>query len=38
MTATAMNVVRMLRWLAGEVKAATRPSAFARLYLAPGTA
>jgi len=33
MTATAMNVVRLLRWLGGEVKAVTRPSAFARLYL-----
>jgi transposase len=32
MTATAMNVVRMLRWLAGEAKAATPVSAFARLY------
>ena len=38
MTATAMNVVRMLRWLAGEVKATTHPSAFARLYLTPNVA
>jgi hypothetical protein len=33
MIAAAMNVVRMLRWLAGEPKAATQVSAFARLYL-----
>jgi transposase len=32
MTAAAMNVVRMLRWLAGEPKATTQVSAFARLY------
>ncbi len=38
MTAAAMNVVRLLRWLAGEVKAVTRPSAFARLYLVPNAA
>jgi len=38
LTAAAMNVVRMLRWLAGEVKAATRSSAFARLYLVPSAA
>ena len=38
MTAAAMNVVRLLRWLARETKAVTRPSAFARLYLAPSTA
>jgi hypothetical protein len=38
MTAAAMNVVRMLRWLAGEAKAVTRPSAFAQLYLAPSAA
>ena len=33
MTATAMNVVRLVRWLDGESKAATPVSAFARLYL-----
>ena len=38
MTATAMNVVRLLRWLAGQTKAMTRPSAFARLCLVPITA
>jgi Transposase DDE domain len=32
MTAAAMNVVRMLHWLAEVPKAKTRPSAFARLY------
>jgi transposase len=32
MIAAAMNVVRMLRWLAGEPKATTQVSAFARLY------
>jgi hypothetical protein len=32
MTAAAINVVRMLRWLAGEPKATTQVSAFARLY------
>jgi transposase len=32
MTAAAINVVRMLRWLAGEPKATTQLSAFARLY------
>jgi hypothetical protein len=32
MTAAAMNVVRLLRWLAGEPKATTPMSAFARLY------
>ena len=32
MTAAAMNVVRMLRWFAGEPKATTPVSAFARLY------
>jgi hypothetical protein len=37
MTAAAMNVVRILRWTAGEPKAATRLSAFARLYR-PATA
>lgn len=36
MTAAAMNVVRMLHWLAEVPKAKTRPSAFARLY--PATA
>ncbi len=33
MTAAAMNIVRTLNWLAGEQKAQTRPSRFARLYL-----
>jgi hypothetical protein len=32
MTAAAINVVRILRWLAGEPKAITQVSAFARLY------
>ena len=32
MTAAAINVVRLLRWLAGEPKATTQISAFARLY------
>jgi len=32
MTAAAMNVVRMLHWLAEVPKAKTRPSTFARLY------
>jgi transposase len=32
MTAAAINVVRLLRWLAGEPKATTQVSAFARLY------
>ena len=32
-TATAMNVVHLLRWLDGEPKAATPVSPFARLYL-----
>jgi hypothetical protein len=32
MTAAAINVVRILRWLAGEPKATTQVSAFARLY------
>jgi transposase len=32
MTAAAMNVVRLLRWLAGEPKATTPRSAFARLF------
>jgi hypothetical protein len=32
MTAAAINVVRILRWLAGEAKATTQVSAFARLY------
>lgn len=36
--AAAMNVVRTLRWLVGEAKAATRPSTFSRLYLAPNVA
>lgn len=35
MAATAMNVARLLRWLAGETRAVTRPSAFARPYLVP---
>lgn len=34
MIATAMNVVRLLRWLADEPKARTRRSAFAQLYRA----
>ena len=33
MTAAAMNVVRLVRWMDGEPKAATPVSAFARLYL-----
>ena len=32
MTAAAMNLVRLLHWLAGEPKAATPRSAFARLF------
>jgi transposase len=32
MTAAAINIVRILRWLAGEPKAPTQISAFARLY------
>ncbi len=32
MTAAAMNLVRLLRWLAGEPKAQTRHSAFAELH------
>jgi transposase len=32
MTATAINVIRLLRWLAGEPKAATRPNVLALLY------
>jgi transposase len=32
MTAAAMNVVRLLRWLAGETQATTPRSAFARLF------
>lgn len=32
MIATAMNVVRLLRWLAGEPKARTQRSAFVKLY------
>jgi transposase len=32
MTAAAINLVRILRWLAGEPKAATRPNALALLY------
>lgn len=32
MTAAAINIVRILRWLAGEPKAATRPNALALLY------
>ncbi len=32
MTAAAINVMRILRWLAGEPKAATRPNALALLY------
>jgi len=31
MVAAAMNVVRMLNWLAGEQKAQARPSLIARL-------
>ena len=31
MIAAAMNVVRLLRWLAGEPKARTRRSTFAKL-------
>ncbi len=34
MTAAALNVIRMLRWLNDEPKATTRRSAFARLYQA----
>ena len=34
MTATAINLVRMLRWLDGEPKAKVKPSAFERIYLA----
>jgi predicted thioredoxin/glutaredoxin len=33
LTAIAMNMVRALRWLAGEQLAPTRHSAFAYLYL-----
>jgi Transposase DDE domain len=32
MTATAMNLARLLRWLANEPKAQTRRSAFAQLH------
>lgn len=32
MTVAAINIVRMLRWLAGEPKATTRPNALALLY------
>jgi len=32
MTAAALNLVRLLRWLAGEPKAQTRHSAFAQLH------
>ena len=32
MTAAAMTLVRLLRWLADEPKAQTRPSAFAQLH------
>jgi hypothetical protein len=32
MVAAAINLVRILRWLAGEPKTATRPSALALLY------
>jgi len=32
MTAAALNIVRILRWLAGEPKAASRPNALALLY------
>jgi hypothetical protein len=32
MTAAVINVVRLLRWLAGEQKAQTKLSPFARLY------
>ena len=32
MTAAAMNLVRLLQWLAGEPKSATPRSAFTRLY------
>jgi transposase len=32
MTAAAINIVRILRWLAGEPKAATRPNALALLF------
>lgn len=32
MTAAAMNIVRLLRWIAEEPKASTRLSAFARLH------
>jgi hypothetical protein len=32
MTAAAMNLVRVLRWLAGEPKAQTQHSAFAQLH------
>lgn len=34
MAAAAMNIVRLLRWMADEPKACTQPSAFARLHLA----
>ena len=33
LTAIAMNMVRALRWLAGDELAQTRHSAFAKLYL-----
>ena len=33
LTAAAMNLVRLLRWLAGEPKAQTRQSAFTQLHL-----
>ena len=32
MAAAVINIVRLLRWLAGEPKAQTRLSPFARLY------
>jgi hypothetical protein len=32
--AAVINIVRLLRWLAGEPKVQTRPSPFARLYQA----
>jgi hypothetical protein len=34
MVTAAMNTIRVVRWLAGEPKAAVTPSAFERLYLA----
>ena len=33
MTAAAVNLLRMIRWLLGEPKAKTAMSAFATLYL-----